>query len=207
MTIEVEDHEEEAVALLLEQFKGKAAIEAWLRGLVAPLNGVESIAVDLLTKRYTIDDAEGVQLDGIGALVGMPREDGLSDADYRIQIRQQIAVNASNGRGDDIINASFVGFGVSGAFIHLVEAEEANGEFEAYERTPDTGAILEGIFSNDFAARIFRLVNLSRSASFYFVMYWGDLDTTSSKPGFKYDTAGGGYDGLAAYRIAARAAE
>ena len=66
-------HDEIAWHHCLAQFSGSLKLEALVRSLYAPLNALQMAYDDLLTVRY-LDKAEGVQLDGIGQIVGLPRE-------------------------------------------------------------------------------------------------------------------------------------
>jgi len=54
------------------QFDDGTRIEALVRALAKPLNGAQSALLQLLEGRW-LDTAEGVQLDGIGDIVGLPR--------------------------------------------------------------------------------------------------------------------------------------
>ena len=66
-------HDEIAWGHCLAQFSGSLKLEALVRSLYAPLNALQTAYDDLLTVRH-LDKAEGVQLDGIGQIVGLPRE-------------------------------------------------------------------------------------------------------------------------------------
>jgi hypothetical protein len=199
------DHAAEAVTLLLQQLRGKPAAEALITALTASFDDIETDLIAMLD-RLDLAEAEGEQLDGLGDLVNLARGPDVDD-DFRTRIEQEIALQRSDGTGDEIILASFVGFGVAGAFVHIEEPENAAAEFEVYERTPDTGTLLEGIFADAFADRIFSLVNRARAAGVYFVFLRGDLDTTASTTGFSFDTTGVAFDGGSAFRIVTRGAE
>jgi hypothetical protein len=103
-TEHVTDHADRAVARLRQQYKDKTNIEAWLRILVAPIQRLEDALWQLLTMRG-IDEAEGVQLDALGKIVGQPR-DGRSDSVYRRFIRARIATNKSNGAFENILTVT-----------------------------------------------------------------------------------------------------
>lgn len=51
-----------------------------------------------------LDDAVGVQLDGLGTIIGVERA-GFSDDQYRALLRAQIRVNASSGTIEDVITS------------------------------------------------------------------------------------------------------
>ncbi len=204
---QVTDHAAVAVANLLQQFSGKPALEALVALLAEPATEIEGVLFDMQNKRIVIDDAEGVQLAGIGNLLGVPRA-GDTDADYRARIRMEIAAHIADGTGDSIIETASTGFGYPAGQHHIALREPANalGEFEAYERTPDTGALLEGNLDEDQAAIVWRLLNLSRAGGFYFVFLWGDQETTLAKPAFAFDTAGSSFDATDAFRIRTKSA-
>lgn len=54
------------------QFNDGSRIEAIVRALIQPMNGVQLALLELLRDRW-LDIAEGQQLDGIGDIVGLPR--------------------------------------------------------------------------------------------------------------------------------------
>lgn len=94
------DHADRGVDFLLAQFKDKPRIEAFLRVLLAQVQDLEDALWDLYTLR-TLDTAEGVQLDGLGDIVGEPRA-ARTDTVYRRFIRVRILVNLSNGLAEEL---------------------------------------------------------------------------------------------------------
>jgi hypothetical protein len=74
--------------------------ETWVEGYVDELQDVDTAATDLLVLT-TIDGASGVQLDGLGQIVGIARQ-GLEDDPYRSLIRAYIKVNISGGTIEDM---------------------------------------------------------------------------------------------------------
>ena len=96
----VEDHVSEGLDFLLEQFKTKPRVEAFLSVLLDQVQDLENVLWDLYTKR-TLDDSEGVQLDGLGDIVGEERANR-TDAVYRRFIRVRILVNHSNGQPEEL---------------------------------------------------------------------------------------------------------
>lgn len=57
----------------LAQFPDGTRLEAVVRGLMRPLNSVQAALLQLLDERW-LDVAVGAQLDGIGDIVGLPRQ-------------------------------------------------------------------------------------------------------------------------------------
>lgn len=68
-----QDHQQIAWENWTEQFDGKPNLEALSKSLLAPASGIQSALKQLYTQRW-IDTAVGAQLDGIGAIVGQPRQ-------------------------------------------------------------------------------------------------------------------------------------
>jgi len=66
------DHAEIAWDHFLAQHVGKINTENFVKAFYPPLNELDSALNDLYTKRW-LYSAEGVQLDGIGSIVGIPR--------------------------------------------------------------------------------------------------------------------------------------
>ena len=66
------DHADIAWSHFLAQHIGKAKTESFVRSFYPPLNVLDKALNDLYTLRW-LDTAEGVQLDGIGSIVGIPR--------------------------------------------------------------------------------------------------------------------------------------
>lgn len=91
----------EAVANLIDQFRGQANLEAFIRAWAQQSQDVEVAAFGVLTLT-TIAAAEGTQLDGLGSIVGVERG-GRNDADYRVRIGAQILLNNSSGTIEDML--------------------------------------------------------------------------------------------------------
>ena len=95
-------HKEEGLARLLEQFKSKPRIEAVICALMIQIQDAEDALTSALLERFLADSTVGVQLDGIGQIVGQARS-GLSDDDYRAFLRARILVNLSDGQPEELI--------------------------------------------------------------------------------------------------------
>lgn len=76
-------------------------LELLVRGYVAQVQELDTAAAGLLTKTG-IESAEGVQLDGLGEIIGIARN-GLSDDDYRTVLFAYIRVNTSGGTIEQLI--------------------------------------------------------------------------------------------------------
>lgn len=90
----ISNHVTEALSRLVTQYRGKPFVEGLITGLVTPIQDIENGIQDLDNLR-SVFTAQGVQLDGIGSIVGISR-DGLSDVEYQIFILGKIGENTSN---------------------------------------------------------------------------------------------------------------
>jgi hypothetical protein len=101
------EHTELALSYLLEEFKRLPRMEGMLSDLVDMIQGVEDLAWSVLTER-SLDQVEGsgpavgVQLDGLGRILGEPRAEK-SDSVYRKFLRVRILVNNSDGKTEDLL--------------------------------------------------------------------------------------------------------
>jgi len=99
---------------ILEQFKDKPNIEVLQKAAARQLEDVYAFFYQLFTMRW-LQNAEGVQLDGIGDIVGVSRRDALiwfnmaeqevpmDDELYRLFLRFKIFLNTSEGTYGDIV--------------------------------------------------------------------------------------------------------
>lgn len=110
-------HSADALARLLEQFKGKPKLEGILAAFAAQTQAHEDVGFDLYEDRW-LAVAVGVQLDRMGALLNEPRN-GLSDDDYRTVLLAKVAQNISNATPEDMI-AVFTLL-TQGRYVHYEE--------------------------------------------------------------------------------------
>jgi len=126
----ITDHTEQALDLLISQYKGLPRLSGLITSITNRLQEFEDTNWDVINKRlldYTDRDgnqahAVGAQLDTIGRIVGQGRA-GQDDATYLIFIRAKIFLNKSRARHDDVIKV-----------LQLVEA----AAFEYSESYPAT---------------------------------------------------------------------
>lgn len=95
------DNAENGLELLLGQFGGSETLKALLASYLLPLNDLQDASLQVHLDRW-LDNAEGVQLDTLGAIVREGRN-GRTDERYRIAIRSRILVNKSNGTTEELI--------------------------------------------------------------------------------------------------------
>jgi hypothetical protein len=114
------NHVEEALARRIEQFKRKQVFGEVLESWVEQIQALEDAFAQLLSDRW-LDTAEGVQLDGLGSIVGEPR--GVrEDEEYLLGIKARIMVNKSEGTIEDLLE--LLKF-VSGLDVELTEISPA----------------------------------------------------------------------------------
>jgi len=95
------DRAEQALRLLVEQYRGSERLQGLIRAVAERLTEVDEARVQLLTKRW-LDQAEGAQLDGLGELVGATRQ-GRDDEEYRLRLQAQVTINTGAGTPEDLI--------------------------------------------------------------------------------------------------------
>lgn len=86
---------------LTNYFSEKPKLRGVVKAMLQRFNDIEVLAEEVRTQRW-IDTAVGVQLDGVGYIVGEPRL-GRNDDDYRTAILFKIFVNTSNATPEDLI--------------------------------------------------------------------------------------------------------
>jgi hypothetical protein len=108
--VDITNYYERMVALLAAQFQDNFQVgsqtnfQKWLQGFAG---GAQDIQTQLNALQYdrTLYTAVGVNLDGIGLIVGIERAPDQSDDDYREAILFQIEANRSSGTPEDLIRA------------------------------------------------------------------------------------------------------
>lgn len=91
----------EALRNLVSQFKGKDIFDKILTIYVTQIQELETVFDSLFIDRC-LDNSEGVQLNGLGSIVGEDRQ-GRNDDDYRVAVRARISLNLSESTPEDII--------------------------------------------------------------------------------------------------------
>jgi hypothetical protein len=90
-----------ALSRLTNQFSESPKLRGMVEAMVRPLQDALATIEQLRTERWP-DTAIGVQLDGVGQIVGEPRN-GRGDDEYRAAIAFRIFVNTSNATPGDLI--------------------------------------------------------------------------------------------------------
>lgn len=179
----ITDHVEAAKLLLIEQFKGKPNLENFIDAFTDQVQVIEDMLQDLWTARW-LDNATGIQLDNLGAIVGQARN-GLSDTNYRIRIKMRIRLNFSSGLDDDIFDVLSLLLGAA-PDAHYTEYYPASfiTYLDTYQDT-STIEVIASVISEARAAGVNgQLVYLGAAAAASFLFAAGDTITIDGVRGF-----------------------
>lgn len=106
--VQITNHIQRAISLLAAQFQETKAddsptnLQKLLQALVASAQDIEDVNWELYSERW-LTTAIGAQLDGIGQILGLPRNLGESDESYRERLLFQSFINRSTGTPEEII--------------------------------------------------------------------------------------------------------
>ena len=184
-------HAAQALGRLLEQFKNKTDLAAWLSTYIAEIQEVENMLVSLNTER-TLDSAVGVQLDGIGRIIGQAR-DGQTDDVYRIRIKARIALNLSSGTVEEVL--TIMGLVLDGCTFWWTSRPPASYVLDVHGATTTADAVeAAAIMGEASAAGVnSQLVYSESSDADTFTFSSGDTEEASTAQGWADDaqTTGG----------------
>lgn len=94
------DEHRERVSRLVDYFRGQPILEALCQSWLDQIQEIEDALFEILLER-NLDDAEGVQLETIGKIVGQtPLE---QTQDLRTAIRARLLINRSSGTPEELI--------------------------------------------------------------------------------------------------------
>lgn len=99
----IDNHVERALGLLVSQFFDSEKLKALVASVVQEIQDIDSVAWGMTFQR-DLNTAFGLQLDGLGDIVGEPRN-GRDDEDYREALRFRVFINGSFPTPPAIINA------------------------------------------------------------------------------------------------------
>lgn len=114
----VTDYAGEAVDRLATQLRGQPNIEQLVRVLAKQAQAIEDACWPILNE--SVDNAEGVQLDGLGRIVGQERE-GRPDDVFRVWIKARVQLNRSSGTPEQILSIFAALLAGRGAQLQNVE--------------------------------------------------------------------------------------
>lgn len=101
--IQISTHQADALARLLDQYKGKPLLAGLLNAFTAQIQNLENTLFTVLNGR-DIFHATGAQLDAVGGVVGLPRQPAWGDTLYQALLVAQVGVNTSQGTPEQIIS-------------------------------------------------------------------------------------------------------
>jgi len=173
----VTTHIAEALANLVEQFKGQPTIAATLTAFVQQVQELEGALFELLEERG-IDTAIGAQLDTLGDIVGEPRL-GRGDDNYRVAIRGRILVNLSEGTPVDLIG------------LLVVLSEGSAVTLTEYYPASLTAELATAVGDEEEAHRIGDLLHTATAAGVLAHLIYHGVPEAER---FRFDTSGQGFD-------------
>lgn len=188
------EHILQARARLIAQYVGKPRIDEILCIYVDQIQLLENALWQLATLR-TIDTGEGIQLDGIGDIVGQERQ-GLSDADYKPLLRARIKANNSEGTGPDILAVADAALNEPGpGSIRFDPKPPASYELTFTEPIPFADEIMTGLIFEATAAGVRAIVivtYLASTAVFTLGTVDNEFDTSKGLGSTTTPSVGGG---------------
>lgn len=98
----VPDHVERMIGLLVSQFDDSVLLKGFIRAFALQVQDLQNAAEQLYYER-SLNTAAGVQLDGIGQILNVPRLQGESDDQYRERLRFKSFLIFSSGTPEQII--------------------------------------------------------------------------------------------------------
>jgi hypothetical protein len=101
MIATIVNHTSQAISRLITQYGNQPNLQGLVGALISPVQAIED-ALNQLNMFRLIDQATGVQLDGLGKIVGIARF-GLSDNDYRFWIKAAVLINISDGEPETVL--------------------------------------------------------------------------------------------------------
>jgi hypothetical protein len=156
-------HAQRSIDRAASYIKDKPKFQAFIAAFTAEFSSLEDLFT-ALKLAFTLETAEGSQLDMLGEVVGQPRN-GLDDDLYRRYIQARIKVNLSSGTIQDIYNV----FGfliVSGSTMRIVEGSDA--EFVLHLDTEPV--------TSDEAEAFYDFLQAAKAAAVRAVLGWFEAD-------------------------------
>lgn len=103
MVDRIDTHTADALARLGYQYRGKVRIEKVISSNADQWQEIEDATHAMFLNR-ALDNAEGLQLDNLGLIVGQSRPAGETDANYRTLLLVKIGKNVSEGDPERLIS-------------------------------------------------------------------------------------------------------
>lgn len=128
---------------LLQQYRNKPQFTALVQSYLNRIQELENAVWEVILYRL-LPNAEGVQLDSLGRVVGRGRNN-LSDANYLLAIQAEIRINRSCGTPQDMIAVAKLSLPPGDVFIYQ-EAYPAVALFTVL--TPESSTIIGILFQS-----------------------------------------------------------
>lgn len=154
----------------------KPNFEAILTAFGNQIQDLEDALYSLLRDRF-LDFASGVQLDGLGEILGESRQ-GRSDAEYQEALKVRILINLCEGTTEEILEI----------FSRLLPSISL--ELTEYPPAAFTLFIM-GMITTDDAIRLKNFLELSRPAAVASTLFYTVVPISEIK---RFDTPGQGFD-------------
>lgn len=189
LATEITNHVAQALARLMQQYKGAPNLEAILTALIVQIQDLEDAIFDLDEGRQlyngTTYPAIGAQLDGIGDLVGAPRS-GLTDEEYLFLILGTIAKNTSDTTISAVQNVIQFLFQPEGFHLYEVFPAAVGFDFSTTPVDESFFSLLIEIIKQSLGAGISLdyVVQYSATNPFAFVDVYGILPDFPNGNGF-----------------------
>lgn len=129
-TAKIDDHVAEAIARLLQQYKGRSNVEGLFTAIVQMIQKLENAMYPLIQYRQ-LAFAYGSQLDGLGLIIGQ-RRNGLSDDQYRVLLIGTIAANYSDTTSTAILNIIQTVFQAQNVFLRTPNSTGGGAVLQAH---------------------------------------------------------------------------
>lgn len=149
---QITDHDAQALARLAAQFESSTNLRALVSVGAAGAQDAEDVLWALYTERL-LSDAEGEQLDNLGAIVGQPR-DTATDDQYRARLAGRILANRSDNTVETLLS---IVRAVLGSTVEATLTQYQPAAFEidvSGEVSADDAEVLAGLIADARAAGV-----------------------------------------------------
>lgn len=160
---QLQTHTQDALDRLLSSLKGRPVLSGIISALGNEAQSFENAAFPIAAGRMLVDgNAVGAQLDGIGALVGLPRG-AVPDSEYRLLLLATIAANNSKADRETLLRIAQILFAAASASVISPEspghsqhrgAASIGLEIESPTVDPSLYALVTNIFQKSIAANV-----------------------------------------------------
>lgn len=161
----------EAIARLIDQFKGRPNIVALVTAIARQSQETEDASFGVIEDTL-VSTAVGAQLDVLGRIVNVERS-GYDDDDYRVRIAAKILQNKSSGATEELIQLCVA---LGGTSVTVSESPPAKVELEI------TVPVTNGV-------EIASVIAAAKAGGVGSLVTWFE----SSNP-FRFDASGAGFD-------------